>query len=199
AAAPVTASGAPAAPAAAAALPAAAAPVVVDTRVYLGSDGVKVPLLTDAEKQARRQKVKHKRRRRGTKCRPLPKAKAGADQRYKEFKIVTYYDETQAHRHVSVTQGDHQAAGKLMRRDAGRIRLDRAADKVAIVDGAPWIRNQIEGQSLPIDVLELDFYHLSDNVHKARRAGYGEGAAPGQEGGARGLPTAKDQRHEGVR
>src|SRR5262249_53709876 len=95
------------------------------TRLYLGSDGVKVPLLTDAEQQARQQKVKQKRRRCGKKCRPLPKAKPGADQRYKEFKIVTYYDEAQEYRHVSVTQGDHQAAGALMWPDACRLRLDK--------------------------------------------------------------------------
>ena len=165
---------APAAPPAAGVPPATpeapAAGVPPATRVYLGSDGVKVPLLTDAEKQARRHKAKQKRRRCGRKRQPLSRAKPGADQRYKEFKIVTYYDDAQAHRHVVVTQGDCQVAGDLMRRDAGRIRLDRADDKVAIVDGAEWIRNQIQGQSLPMDVIELDFYHLADNVHKARRA-----------------------------
>jgi hypothetical protein len=185
-------------PAPAAAGPATPAPAR-QTRVYLGADGVKVSLLTDAEKQARRQKVKQKRRRRGKKCRPLPKAKRGADQRYKEFKIVTYYDDAQKHRHVSVTKGDHQAAGALMRRDAGRIRLDTADDKVAVVDGADWIRNQIKGQSLPLDVIELDFYHLADNVHKARRVVYGEDAAgatdtPGQRWAAGVLHVAK---HEG--
>src|SRR5205085_12668453 len=40
------------------------------TRVYLGSDGAKVPLVTDAEKKARRQKVRPKRRRRGKEARP---------------------------------------------------------------------------------------------------------------------------------
>ena len=183
---------------AAAAGPAAPAPPP-DTRVYLGADGVKVPLITDTEKQARRQKVKHQRRRRGQKCRPLPKARPGADQRYKEFKIVTYYDEAQEHRHVSVTKGDHQAAGALMRRDAGRIRLDAADDKVAVVDGADWIRNQIQGQSLPLDVIELDFYHLAENVHKARRVVYGEEApqdteAPGNRWASAVLHLAK---HEG--
>jgi len=48
------------------------------TRLYLGSDGVMVPTVTDAEKKSRRQKVKEKRRRRGQKCRPLPRAKAAA-------------------------------------------------------------------------------------------------------------------------
>jgi hypothetical protein len=180
------------------------APPPPATRVYLGSDGVKVPLVTDAEKQARRRTVKHKRRRCGKKRRPLPRAKAGADQRYKEFKIVTYYDDTQAHRHVTVTRGDCQVAGALMRRDAGRIRLDTADDKVAIVDGADWIRNQIAGQSLPLDVIELDFYHLADNVHKARRAVYGEDPAgssdtPGQQWAAGVLHRAKHEGYEAVR
>ena len=49
------------------------------TRVYAGCDGVKVPLVTDAEKQKRRTKVKAKRRRCGHKCQPLPRAKIGAD------------------------------------------------------------------------------------------------------------------------
>lgn len=151
------------------------------TRIYVGSDGVMVPLVTGAEKAARRQKVKEKRRRRGRKARPLPPKKAGADQRYKEFKIVAFYDEEQGHRLVTGTRGDCEAAGRLMRRDAGRIRLDLADEKVGNVDGSPWIRNQVERQSLPLDALGLDFYHLSENVHKARREIYGDEDEAGQE------------------
>jgi hypothetical protein len=173
------------------------------TRVYLGADGVKVPLVTDQEKKGRRHKVKHKRRRRGKKCRALPRAKAGADQRYKEFKIVTYYDQEQAHRHVSVTRGDHQAAGALMRRDAGRIRLTEADDKVGLFDGADWIKNQVKSQSLPLDAIGLDFYHLAENVHKARRAVYGEedpkdAKAPGNAWAAGLLHTAKHQGYQAL-
>jgi hypothetical protein len=186
----------PAAPAAPAPEP---PPPAGATRVYLGSDGVKVPQITGAEKQARRHEVKQKRRRCGKKCRPLPRAKPGADQRYKEFKIVTYDDEAQAHRHVSVTQGDHQAAGALMRRDACRLRLDLADDKVAVVDGAEWIANQIKGQSLPVDVIELDFYHLADYVHKTRRAVYGEEDAAGTAWAAAVLHTAKHEGYEALR
>jgi hypothetical protein len=174
------------------------------TRVYLGADGVKVPLVSDDEKRKRRDGVKKKRQQRGRKCRPLPRAKRGADGRYKEFKIVTYYDQEQEHRHVVATRGDHQVAGKLMRRDAGRIRLDQADDKVALVDGAPWIVNQIQGQSLPLDGVGLDFYHLADNVHKARRLVFGEDAAeakdtPGQRWAAGVLHTAKHQGYEALR
>ena len=144
------------------------------TRLYVGSDGVMVPIVTDVEKKKRRQKIKEKRRRRGKKAKPLPTAKAGADQEYKEFKIVAYYDETQEHRLVAGTKGDCTEAGRLMRRQAARIHLDQAAEKIGNVDGSPWIRNQIERQSLPLDALGLDFYHLSENVHKARRVVYGE-------------------------
>jgi hypothetical protein len=184
--------------------PAPVTSTVAGTRVYLGSDGVKVPLLTDQEKQARRAKVKQKRRRRGKKCRPLPRAKPGADQRYKEFKIVTYYDQEQKHRHVGVTKEDCQAAGQMMRRDAARIRLDQAEDKVAVVDGAEWIVNQIEGQSLPMDVIELDFYHLAENVHKARRVVYGEEdpkeeEAVGNRWAAQILHVAKHEGYERLR
>ena len=151
------------------------------TRVYLGSDGVMVPLVTDAEKQKRRQGVKAKRRRRGKRCKPLPRAKRGADLPYKEFKVVTLYDDGCGHRLVSVPRGDCEKAGELMRRDAGRVGLDKADDKVAVVDGADWIRNQLERQGLPLDAVGLDFYHFAENVHKARRAVYGE-EGPGDEG-----------------
>jgi hypothetical protein len=128
-----------------------------------------VPLVTDTEKTARRQKVKQKRRTRGKNARPLPPRKPGADERYKEFTIIAFYDETQDHRLVAGTRGDCEVAGRVMRREAGRIHLDQADEKVGNVDGSPWIRNQVERQSLPLDALGLDFYHLGENVHKARR------------------------------
>jgi hypothetical protein len=174
------------------------------TRLYLGADGVKVPLVTQAEKDTRRTRVKARRRRRGKKCRPLPRARTGADQRYKEFKIVTYYDDLQDHRLVAVTRGDHEVAGRLMRRDGGRVGLDRADDKVAVVDGADWIRNQMTRQSLPLDDIGLDFYHLADYAHKTRRAVYGEEdpddkTAPGQVWVAGVLHTAKHQGYPALR
>jgi len=156
-------------------------PKATMTRLYLGSDGVMVPLVTDAEKTSRRHKIKQKRRTKGKRARPLPPKKAGADQSYKEFKIVAYYDETQKHRLVCGTRGDHEEAGRWMRRQASRIRLDLADQKVGNVDGSPWIRNQVRRQSLPLDALGLDFYHLSENVHKARREIYGEDDEAGKQ------------------
>ena len=144
------------------------------TRLYFGCDGVMAPMVTATEKAKRRATVKAKRSRRGRRCRPLRRAKPGADQRYKEFKIVTYYDEPKRHRRVLGTKGNHEEAGRMMRRLAARIDLPAAAEKVGNVDGAPWIRAQVDGQSLPLDALGLDFYHLAENIHKARRAVYGE-------------------------
>jgi hypothetical protein len=144
------------------------------TRIYMGSDGVMVPMVTELEKKKRRQKIKEKRRHRGKKAKPLPKAKLGADQKYKEFKIVAYYDETQEHRIVAGTKGDCTEAGVVMRRLATRIQLEEADEKIGNIDGSPWIRNQIEHRELSLDALGLDFYHLGENVHKARRIAYGE-------------------------
>jgi hypothetical protein len=166
------------------------------TRVYLGSDGVMVPLVTASEKKSRRHKTKAKRRRRGKKARPLPPLKPGADQHYKEFKIVAFYDEAQDHRLVSGTRGDHEAAGRLMRRQASRIRLDLAAEKVGNVDGSPWIRNQVERQNIPLDALGLDFYHLSENVHKTRREVYNEEDETGKEWAGRLLHIFKHDGYE---
>jgi hypothetical protein len=144
------------------------------TRIYLGSDGVMVPTVTDAEKKTRRTRIKAKRQRRGRRSRPLRRSKVGADGPYKEFKIVTFYDDPCDHRLVSATRGDCEQAGRLMRRDAGRVGLDQADDKVGVVDGSEWIKNQIGRHSLPLDDLGLDFYHLAENVHKAKRAVFGE-------------------------
>jgi hypothetical protein len=169
------------------------------SRVYLGSDGVMIPHITDQKKQTRRERTKAKRRRCGKKRRRLPKAKRGADQSYKEFKIVTLYDDAGKHRLVSVTRDNCEEAGRLMRRDAGRVGLDKADDKVGVVDGLDWIKNQIQRQGLPLDDVGLDFYHLAENLHKARRVVYGEEdpkdeQAPGNAWAGRLLHTAK---HDG--
>ncbi len=164
------------------------------SRVYLGSDGVQVPMVTSIEKKKRRHQIRAKRQRSGKRCRPLSVPQPGADQRYKEFKLVVYYDQDQSHRHVVGTKGNHRVAGRLMRRDAGRIGLDQAEEKVAIVDGADWIRHRIESQNLPMDQIVLDFYHLAEHVHKARRIVFGETSDEGQTWAGHLLHVVK---HEG--
>jgi hypothetical protein len=150
------------------------------TRMYVGLDGVQVPVITEEEKQKRRQKIREKRRRRGRKCRPLPRAKRGADCSYKEFRVAAFYDEMNEHCHVAAIQGDHTAAGRLLAREATRLGLHRVAEKIANVDGAPWIRNELELHGV-VDEIGLDFYHLSEHVEKARLAVFGEEAEAGKQ------------------
>jgi hypothetical protein len=155
-----------------------------------------VPLVTDVEKRKRRATIKHKRKLRGKKAKPLPPLRRGADQAFQEFKLVVYYDDTRRHRLVEGTQGDHEVAGRLMRRQAVRLRLDLADEKVGIVDGAPWIRRQVARQNLPLDALGLDFYHLAEHVHAARRAVFGEEDADGQRWASDLLHTFKHDGYE---
>ena len=150
------------------------------TRVYTGCDGVMVPIITQAEKQKRRAKVKEKRRKCGQKRRPLPALRKGADQSWKEFKVVYFYDEHLRHQHVAVTHQNHEAAGRLLRRDADRLKFRQARERIANVDGAPWIREQLQYHLAELDGLGLDFYHLGENVHRARRVVFGEKSAEGK-------------------
>jgi len=162
------------------------------TRVYLGCDGVKVPLVTDEEKKKRRQNI-HQKRRRGRKCKPLPRAKVGADNAYKEFKVGYMYDEQKKRRYVGVTAGNHEAAGRMLRRMADRIELGQADECVALIDGAPWIRNQVEFHGLTQDI-GLDFYHLRDYAQTTRRGVFGEESEEGKRWLAQLMHTFK---HEG--
>jgi hypothetical protein len=151
-----------------------------ETRVYTGCDGVMVPIITDAEKIKRRDKVKAKRRRSGKKCKPLPPRKRGSDLPWKEFKIAFFYNEDARRQHVAFTHGNHLAAGKLLRREADRLRFQKADQRVGLVDGAIWIREQMKLHFAELDGLGLDFYHLSENVHRARRRVFGEESPEGK-------------------
>ena len=147
------------------------------TRVYTGCDGVMVPIITDAEKIKRRDKVKAKRRRRGKKCKPLPPRRHGSDLSWKEFKVAFFYSEEAKRQHVAFTHGNHVAAGKLLRREADRLRFQQADERVGLVGGATWIREQMQLHFAELDALGLDFYHLSENVHR-RGAKYSARSRP---------------------
>jgi hypothetical protein len=149
------------------------------TRVYTGCDGVMVPIITEAEKVKRRGTIKAKRRRCGKKCQPLPPRKRGSDLAWKEFKVVFFYSEDAKHQHVAFTHGNHITAGTLLRREADRLRFREAAEHVGLVDGATWIREQMELHLAELDALGLDFFHLSENVHRARRKVFGDESPEG--------------------
>jgi hypothetical protein len=160
------------------------------TRLYTGVDGVKVPMVT-AEEKAKRRRNRGKKR---VGSRPR-RMRRGADNRYKEFKIATFYDESNDHRQVAVTSGDHQVLGRLVRREASRLRLTDADEKIAVVDGADWIRNQLNRNVPVLDAIVLDFYHLSEHLWSAANSGLGQESEPAKTFAGKLLHLAK---HEGV-
>ena len=108
------------------------------SRAYVGIDGFMVPLLTEQEKCKRRQQVVAARAKRGAdkpKLAPLRRRKSGADERYKEFKLVQFHDEEMTHRLVSVTRKACGEAGRILRRDGRRIGFEQADERLGNVDG----------------------------------------------------------------
>ena len=171
--------------------------------VYMSCDGFTAPTITDAEKHARREKVVEKRKAREDPKRPLPPLKPGSDGRYKEFKAVIFFDHDLNHRQVAVTHGDCNAAGVLMIRDAGRLEFKAADQRVGLIDGGPWIINQIHQRGLKTTAIGLDFFHLGENVHKTRNVVFGEAnkekSDPGSKWAADLLHTAKHEGYEAMR
>ena len=81
-----------------------------------------------------------------------------------------------------------------MRRDARRIGFERAQERVANVDGGPWIVNLLMGWVVVLSAVCLDFYHLSEHVNEARRVVFGEDDAGGKAWAAAALHEVK---HDG--
>jgi hypothetical protein len=138
-----------------------------------------IPMVTQAEADKRlakaRTRRKSKPRRKGVRRAPLRKQAVGADQRYKEFKLVTIYDQEQSHKLTRVTRGGVDSAQRLLRGMAEDVHLRGADQVVAVTDGAEWIAGLID-RTLPRDktTVILDFYHASQHVHQARRVVFGE-------------------------
>jgi hypothetical protein len=146
------------------------------TCIITGADGVKVPLVTEAEKKKRR-KGRARRRKGRPKRRPMHR---GSDQPYKEFKIVAFYDPSKEHQYAVGTSGNHQMLGQWMRQQAGKLKLDRADLAYSVSDGAEWIRKQYRLQLPMLKANILDYYHLRDNVTKAGQGVYGPGSLQSQ-------------------
>jgi hypothetical protein len=148
------------------------------TQVYLGVDGVLVPTVTAAEKDRRRADQAVRRQRRwaagGGDPRPLPPARPGTDQRYKEFKIGLFYDQAKRHRHAFATAGDSDAFGPLLAVHAAAVGFERADRSLSLTDGARWIAIQICLTLLAIKGMLLDFFHLSQHVHAAAKGALGD-------------------------
>jgi hypothetical protein len=141
-----------------------------------GADGVMVPMVTEEQKRKRRtsEAARRQREERGSSA-AVGRPRTGSDGPYKEFKIVSFYDPDKLHCHVVGTSGDHAELGRLMRREARRLRLSAAKVKYAVSDGAEWIARQYRRQLPMLDEHILDYYHLREHVIETGHVLYGEG------------------------
>lgn len=150
-------------------------------RLYVGVDGLLVRAVTQAEKDKRRRSHATRRRlrgRRGVKnLRPLPPARPGADQTFKEVKFAVFYDQPKRRRHALASAGDGEEVGRLLRRHAAQVGIDHARQSLGLTDGAAWIARQLDVNLPMLTARILDFYHLAQHVHEAARACLGEGTA----------------------
>lgn len=154
-------------------------------RMYVGMDGFMLPMVTEAEMAKRYIKAKARRKKLRRKCgvrRPRLTASRGADQRYKEFKLVTLYDQEREHKLLRVTRHGPDRVRRLLRLMAEDVRLFRADQIAAVTDGAEWIA-RVLAACLPEEktTFILDFYHAAEHVHKARRDIWGDTSPEGKQ------------------
>lgn len=149
------------------------------TRIYAGADGVMVRTVTQEEKDKRRKEHAIRRQQRSKagveNSKPLPQAKAGSDEHFKEMKVGIFYDQSKTRKHAFATEGNHQTFGALLARQADSLGIHRADEVLSLTDGGPWIRNQILEHLQPISGMVLDFFHLSEHVFAAARSCWGDG------------------------
>lgn len=151
------------------------------TRVMVGGDGVMVPVITEAEKQKRRENLAKKRAgRKQRRHKARGRRSRGADGPYKEFKIGTLYDESRERQYAFATSGNHEVLGRMLRREASKIKIDEADEKFSVSDGAPWLKRQFEVRLPMLDAMILDFYHFAEHVAGAGRSCFGEGTEAGK-------------------
>jgi hypothetical protein len=158
------------------------------SRIYVGIDGFMIPMVTDAEAARRFEKAVVRRKtlkRNKGKRRPKLKRRAGADQRYKEMKLVTIYDQYKTKRLVRATRLGVKQAGRLVRDMSADVKLKSAAQIVAVTDGAEWIARLIEANLPTKTTVILDYFHASQHVHQARRTLFGEENTDGDQWSAK--------------
>ncbi len=148
-----------------------------ENTVISGTDGVMVPLVTESQKNKRRETeaVKRKREKRKSAARAY-RPRKGSDGPYKEFKVVSFYDKDKSHQHVAGTSGNCQKAGRLLRKIGTMIDIENAKTKYSVSDGASWIENQYQTQLPMLDANILDYYHFKEHITLAGQTLYGQGS-----------------------
>lgn len=149
-----------------------------DDVMVSGTDGVLVPVVPETQKAKRRATEARKRIEQGRRSTRRPgRPKRGADGAYKEAKIVTFYDQVKTGLHVATTMGNHDVLGRIMRREARKVKLGDAKFSYAVADGAKWIAKQYQKQLPMLDEQILDWYHFREHIVEASHTVYGEHTA----------------------
>jgi len=149
----------------------------VDKTLITGADGVMVPLVTDDQKCRRRESENRKRQKIGRKSTARRgRPRRGSDGPYKEFKVIAFYSKDKKHQYAIGTSGNHKKLGRIMRREAVRLKLACAEVKYSVTDGAAWILKQYNAQLPMLDDNLLDYYHMQEHVTDASGKLFGEGS-----------------------
>jgi hypothetical protein len=146
-----------------------------DGVMVTGADGVFVPVVPESQKAARRATEAKKRAKEGRRSTRRPgRPKKGADGAYKEAKVATFYSQDKKNQHVITTLDDCEELGRLMRREARKVKLGEARFSYSVADGATWIARQYRKQLPMLDEHILDWYHFKEHVVETSHAVYGE-------------------------
>ena len=107
---------------------------------------------------------------------PLPAARPGSDDGFKEMKLGLFYSQDKDRVHLFATNGNHEEFGRLLRRHADAIQFERARERISLTDGGPWIRKEILKHLKDLDATMLDFYHLGKHIWDTATCCLGKGA-----------------------
>jgi hypothetical protein len=142
-----------------------------------GADGVFVPVVPETQKARRRATEAAKRQASGRRSTRRPgRPKKGADGAYKEAKVLTFYSQDKSRTHVTATLAGSEAFGRMMRREASKLRLGQAEFSYSVADGAKWIERQYRLNLPMLHEHILDWYHFKEHVVLTSHAVYGEGS-----------------------
>ena len=139
-----------------------------------GTDGVMVPLVTEKQKRNRRKTEAQKRKEHGNKsyakaCRP----RKGSDGDYKEFKIACFYSKDKRQQYVMGTGGNYKVIGRVLRKMAFKLGIDRARLSYSVSDGAVWIDNNYRIYLPMLEHRLLDCHHFKEHLLELSQSLFG--------------------------
>lgn len=153
-----------------------------DMTLITGTDGVMVPLVTEKQKQARRKTEAKKRKKQGRKSTArCARPKKGSDGDYKEFKVGCFYDKEKDNQYVVGTCGNHEVIGRLLRKIASQLGIDRARLSYSVSDGAVWIGNNYRIYLPMLDYNILDCHHFKEHIVELSHILFGQNATAALE------------------